>query len=164
MAQRQRSPLRIISRLAPPEPRALDDLMAEHGLFYDDNPSFDCLAVTGRGSVIGITAAECIVVGSWEDASVAMQLVSAGRLVYVIDQAEVRVLVSIGTHRRVRDLIGGQGLALVFTDADVRDALLRAGLFGNHNAGASVPVLPTTLSRPEWQRIAARLLEGAESG
>ena len=163
MAHRQRSPLRIISRLAPPEPKVLDDLMDEHGLAYDENPSFDFITIMGRGPVIGMTATERIVVGSCEDARLALQFVSADRVVHVIDQAAVPVLTGTGTDPRVRNLVGVQGPSLVFMDADVRAALRPARLFGNRDAGVSAWVLPNTPSVLDWQLIAARLLEDAPS-
>jgi len=166
MAKHQRAPLRIISRLSPPEPQAFDELMAQHGLSYDDNLSCDWLTPTGRGPVIGVTVGERVVVGSWEDATLALELVSADRMVYVIDQAEVPALIGdgTGTDRRLRDMVGARGPALVFTDAGVSDELRRAGLFGERDAGASACLLPSSPLGPDWQRIAAHLLEGALSG
>jgi len=164
VAQQQHSPLRIISRLAPPEPQVLDDLIGQHGLAYHDNPSFDFLTATGRGSVIGVTATERIVVGSWEHARLALQLVPASRLVYVIDQAELPVLASAGTVRRMFELFGAEGPALVLTGGTVLDGLRRAGLLGDGDAVVSAVVLPTKPTGPDWQRITARLLKGKATG
>ncbi|MCH5373490.1 MAG: hypothetical protein JJ992_05905 [Planctomycetes bacterium] len=163
MAQEQRAPLRIISRLAPPEPSALDEILAEHGLSYAHNPSFDYLSTTGRGPVIGMTTAERIVVGGWEDARLALQLVSADRMVYLIDQAEAPVLVRNDDAQRLQDLFHAQRSPFVFADAGVRDALSRAGLFGDGNSGESALVLVTTPRGLDWQRIAGELLEGTPS-
>jgi hypothetical protein len=164
IAQRQQAPLRIISRLAPPEPSTLDLMLAQRGIDYDGNPSFDWLTAAGRGPVAGITAAERIVVGSWVDARLALELVSADRVVYVVDQAEVPTLIDAKADRHLRDNFGIQSLALVFTDASVRDDLRQAGLFEHRGADAPASVLPSAPSGPDWQRTAALLLEVGPQG
>lgn len=159
IAQRQRAPLRIISRRAPPEPSALDLILAQHGIDYDGNPSFDWLTATGRGPVAGISAAERIVVGGWVDARLALELVSADRVVYVVDQVEVPTLIGAKADRRAREIFGIHDLALVLTDASVRDDLRQAGLFEHRDTGAPASVLPAAPSGPDWQRTAAQLLD-----
>lgn len=164
MAQQQRAPLRVISRLAPPEPTALELILAQYGIDYDGNPSFDWLTDTGRGPVAGITAAERIVVGDWVDAGLALEAVSADRVVYVVDQVEVHALIGAKADRRARNIFGSYSLALVFTDARVRDDLRQSGLFEHRDAGTPSSVLPAVPRGSDWQRTAAQLLDVGPRG
>jgi len=159
MAHRERAPLRIISRLVQPDPRALDLILARHGIDYDGNPSFDWLTSTGRGSVTGVSGVERMVAGSWVDASLALALVSPDRVAYVVDRVEVPTITGAKSNRRVRDIFAIHDLTLVFTDASVGDDLRRAGLFERRDADAPASVLPAAPSWPDWQRIAALLLD-----
>ena len=84
----------------PPEPGALERILARHGLSYDDNPSFDWLTPAGRGAAVGVAANERIVVGSWADALLCRALVSLERVVYVIDQSELASLRRTRNDRR----------------------------------------------------------------
>jgi hypothetical protein len=88
-----------------------------------------------------------------------LEFVSADRLIYVVDQVEVPTLIGAKADRRVRDIFGSHNLALVFTDASVRDDLRQAGLFEYRDAGAPASVLPAVPSGPDWQRTAAQLLD-----
>ena len=164
MAQRQHAALRIISRLAPPEPRAFDQLVAQHGLSYDGNPCFDWLTATGRGGVLGVTDAERIAVGNWIDARLALELVSPDRLIYVIDQEALPSLIGTSADRQARELFGLQDWTPVFTEAGVRDAVGRAGLFEHRPEVRSALLVPPTPSLADWQQIAARLLGVEQTG
>jgi len=164
VAQRQRAALRIISRLASPEPRAFDQLVTEHGLSYDDNPSFDWLTATGRSGVLGVTTTERIVVGSWLNASSALELVSPDRVVYVIDQEDLPNLIGASADRRARELFGLQDWTPVFTQVVVRDAAGRAGLFEHRPEARSALLVPSTPSLADWQQLAARLLGVEQTG
>ncbi len=159
LAHRQRSPLRIVSRIGPPETGALDRILARYGLSYDDNPSFDWLPPAGRGAAVGVAANERFVVGSWADALLVRALVSLERVVYVIDQSEVARLRRSRIDRGVCDLFGRRGPALVLADASVSDALREASLFDRSGADATAQVLPTPPQGSDWERIAARLLD-----
>ena len=159
LARRQRSPLRIVSRMGPPETGALDRILARYGLSYEDNPSFDWLPPAGRGAAVGVAANERFVVGSWADALLVRALVSLERVVYVIDQSELASLRRTRNDLGVCDLFGRRGPALVLADALVSDALREASLFDRSGAGVTAQVLPTPPSGSDWERIAARLLD-----
>jgi hypothetical protein len=159
LARRQRSPLRIISRMGRPETGALDRILARHGLSYDDNPSFDWLTPPGRGAAVGVAANERFVVGSWVDALFVRALVPLERVIYVIDQSELASLRRSRIDRGVGDLFARRGPALVLTDALVRDALRQASLFDRSGGGLAAQILPTPPSGSDWDRIATRLLD-----
>lgn len=164
LVKQQRAPLRIIGRLTCPKPCALDQIITQHGLSYDDNPCFDWLTITGRGAVLGMTERELIVVGSLVDAHLALTLVSADRVVYVIDKEEVPILSGASGDSRARDVLGAEKWAPVFTEVEGLDAARRAGLFAHHNGSESALVLPPTPSAADWQQIAARLLAAKPMG
>jgi hypothetical protein len=161
MVMRQEAPLRILSRRAQPTADALDQVLAGRGLSFDANPSFDWLALDGRGPMVGVTDSERFATGTRDDTRLALRLSEPARVVYVVDRQGVAFLIGAERERPAPDLCLPTRAVLVYQDAEVRDALRDAGLLNRRDPRAPALPLPAAPAAGGWPGIADRLLSAA---
>lgn len=149
LAKRLDVPLRVVTRIEPPEPRNFGTVLNAHGIRYDGNVEF---LHSGHGRTVPMGPEDLLLTTSWWSTWAALRAVRPDRILYLLQEDE-RMFYPAGDEQlRCREVLDDTRLRFIINTAALRDHLLGDGVRGVvANSVAFEPAFPTGIYHREAQ-------------
>ncbi|WP_165982529.1 class I SAM-dependent methyltransferase [Dankookia rubra] len=151
LARRLDVPLRVVTRIEPPEPRNFGTVLNAHGIRYDGNVEF---LHSGHGRNVPMGPEDLLLTTSWWSTWAALRAVRPDRILYLLQEDE-RMFYPAGDEQlRCREVMDDTRVRFIINTAALRDYLVADGVRGvAADSIAFEPAFPEGIYHREAQPI-----------